>query len=180
LLFLDLDETLIHTAFLEGDQKVRFVFTQPVVYYRPHLDYFLKEMVKKFNLVLFTASFREYAEKILNKIDSESKYIQNVLARENCTKYQNNCIKDFRIVANKNISREDMLILDNKVISFAYNLYQGIPILPYTNDERDTELLNIVPFLSQLADKTIPLKEILKERYNYSRYNNLHFDNSIC
>ena len=150
-----------------------------MVHYRPHLDYFLKETSKHFNLVLFTASFREYAEKILNKIDAKSEYIQNVLARENCTKFQNNCIKDFRIVANKSVAKEDILLLDNKVISFSYNLYQGIPILPYTNDPEDTELRDIVPFLVGLADKKVAIKELLRERYNYNRYANLHFSSSI-
>lgn len=125
--------------------------------------------------MLFTASYREYAEKLLNKIDPKSEYIQNVLARENCIKYNNNFIKDFRLIANHYIAKEDMLILDNKMISYAYELYQGIPILPYYDDSQDTELRDIVPFLIQLSNKKVVLKEVLKERYNYNRFSQITF-----
>lgn len=150
-----------------------------MINYRPYLDYFLREVSKYYNLVLFTASYREYAEKILNKIDTKSEYIQNVLARENCTKHMNNFIKDFRIVANRNIAREDLILLDNKVISYAYNMYQGIPILPFYDDPNDTELRDIVPFLIQIASKKVVLKDFLKERYNYNRFAKLCFGNHI-
>lgn len=147
--------------------------------YRPYLDYFLEESSKYFNLVLFTASYREYAEKLLNKIDMKSELILNVLARENCTKFRNNFIKDFRIVSNKNFAREDMLMLDNKVISFAYNMHQGIPILPYYDDQCDTELRDILPFLIELSSKKVNLKEKLKERYSYDKFGNLIFASQL-
>ena len=149
-----------------------------MVNYRPYLDYFLKEVSKFYNLVLYTASYREYAEKILNKIDSKSEYIQNVLARENCTKYNNNFIKDFRLIANQTFAKEDMILLDNKMISFAYDLYQGVPILPYYNDPLDTELRDIVPFLISLSSKKVSLKDVLRERYNYNRFSSITFANS--
>lgn len=149
-----------------------------MVYFRPYLDYFLAETSKYFNLILFTASFREYAEKLLNKIDPDSKYIQNVLDRENCTVYQNSFIKDFRIVASDKFKKEDIILLDNKVISFAYNMYQGIPILPFYDDQSDTELRDIVPFLKSLSSKRVNLKDTLKERYLYYRFNNLVFRNT--
>lgn len=174
ILFLDLDETLIHTTFSGEEQKVNALH-QPLVNYRPYLDLFLEEMSKYYNLVLFTASYREYAEKLLNKIDKNSEHILNVLARENCTKYNNNFIKDFRIVLNKNFAREDMLMLDNKVISFAYNMHQGIPILPYYDDDADTELRDIIPYLIELSSKKVVLKDALKQRYNYNMFGNLTF-----
>ena len=149
-----------------------------MVNYRPYLDFFLREVSKFYNLILYTASYREYAEKILNKIDPKSEYIQNVLARENCTKYNNNFIKDFRLIANQNFVKEDMILLDNKMISFAYDLYQGVPILPYYNDPLDTELRDIAPFLISLSSKKVSLKDVLRERYNYNRFSNITFSNS--
>lgn len=136
-------------------------------------------MSKCYNLVLFTASYREYAEKILNKIDSKAEYITNVLSREHCTKYGMTFIKDFRIVGNKFIQKEDILMLDNKVISFAYNMYQGIPILPFYDNMKDTELRDIVPFLQKLSNKKLVIKDHLKERYNYNKYSVLNFSSNI-
>lgn len=142
---------------------------------RPFLKEFLLEMAKHYNLVIFTASYREYAEKILNIFDPRSELIVNVLTRENCTKYNNSFIKDFRVVANSNIQKEDMLMLDNKAISFAYNIFQGIPILPYYDDPNDSELKDIIPFLVRLADPKVDIKAELKERYKYDHVRLLTF-----
>lgn len=101
-----------------------------------------------------------------------------MLDRENCTVYQNSFIKDFRIVASDKFKKEDIILLDNKVISFAYNMYQGIPILPFYDDQQDTELRDIVPFLKSLSSKRVNLKDALKERYLYYRFNNLVFRNA--
>lgn len=46
-LVLDLDETLIHYKEENNEGRVHF---------RPHLDYFLKEAVKNFELMIFTAA----------------------------------------------------------------------------------------------------------------------------
>lgn len=148
-------------------------------HFRPYLDYFLSEMSKVYNIVVFTAAYGEYAEKVLNKIDINARYIKNIISRDHCTKINNNFIKDFRVIANKGISKDDIVMLDNKVISYAYNIFQGVPILPYYDDPDDTELKNVVPFLVQLANKNNNIRSVLKERYNYNRFNPLVFPNSL-
>lgn len=133
-------------------------------------------MSQFYNLVLYTASYREYAEKIINQIDPKSAYIKNVLTREHCTKYKNCYIKDFRIVLSSQMKKEDIVILDNRVVSFSYDLFQGIPILPFYDDESDTELRDIVPFLIHLSSRKVIIKEELKLRYNYERIRQLTFN----
>ena len=133
-------------------------------------------MAKFYNIVLFTASLREYAEKILNIFDPKGDYIQNVLARENCTKHKNQFIKDFRIITNNVVKKENILMIDNKIISFAYNLFQGIPILPYYSDPQDTELRDIVPFLIHLSSFRVDIKEEIYRRYNYNEIRQLTFN----
>lgn len=137
------------------------------MYERPFLKEFLAEASKYFNLVVFTASYREYAEKILNRLDPTSQYIPNILTRDSCTKYNNQFIKDFRIIGNSAVHKEDILMLDNKVISFAYNMFQGIPILPFYSDTSDSELRDILPFLKSLAPTSVDIKKELMRRYNY-------------
>ena len=123
-------------------------------------------MSKHYNLVLFAACYREYIEIVLNMIDPKREFIVNVLSRDSCTVYNNNFIKDFRIVGNNNVQKEDLIMLDNKVVSFGYNMFQGVPILPYYNDESDTELRDIIPFLTFLSTAK-DIKHELKQRYRY-------------
>lgn len=83
-LVLDLDETLIHTTtsaryqVFKNGRKVfpDLVLEVPVqdkycifyVYLRPYLHTFLREISKWFEVVIFTASERRYAEPLLHRI----------------------------------------------------------------------------------------------------------------
>ena len=83
-LVLDLDETLIHTTtsaryqVFKNGRKVfpDLVLEVPVqdrycifyVYLRPYLHTFLREISKWFEVVIFTASERRYAEPLLQRI----------------------------------------------------------------------------------------------------------------
>lgn len=50
----------------------------PQVYVRkrPHLDAFLEAVSELFEVVVFTASQRVYAERLLNMIDPQKKYVK--------------------------------------------------------------------------------------------------------
>jgi CTD small phosphatase-like protein 2 len=43
---------------------------------RPHMEYFLKQVAKQFEVVVFTASHRSYAEKLLNLIDPQRELVK--------------------------------------------------------------------------------------------------------
>ena len=47
---------------------------------------------------------------------------------------------------------EDMVIIDNAVYSFGFQLENGIPIIPYYEGEDDEELYHLIPYLDILAD----------------------------
>ena len=64
-LVLDLDETLIH--FKNDKGKAKFLI-------RPHTYKFLKNMYKYFEIIIFTAAQQEYADWIINKIDTKVYY----------------------------------------------------------------------------------------------------------
>lgn len=45
-----------------------------------------------------------------------------------------------------------MIILDTSVYSFAFNLVNGIPILPFeTKDQNDEELSMLIPILKEAS-----------------------------
>jgi CTD small phosphatase-like protein 2 len=58
-------------------------------------------------------------------------------------------IKDLRIIKNKSL--KDLVIIDNAVYSFGYQLENGIPILPFYKDKNDEELLHLIYYLRCLT-----------------------------
>lgn len=98
----------------------------------------LEQLSKQFELIAFTASHSCYANKVLNHLDPERKYFQHRLFREHCvTPEEGLYIKDLRIL-NRDISK--VVMVDNAVYSFAFQLDNGIPILHFYDDSEDAEL----------------------------------------
>ena len=47
--------------------------SKPVFLVRPYMDEFLDEMSKHYEVVIFTAAVKEYADNILDSIDSQKR-----------------------------------------------------------------------------------------------------------
>ena len=58
-------------------------------------------------------------------------------------------IKDLRIISNRNL--KDIVIIDNAVYSFGFQLDNGIPILPFYEDKTDEEMLHLIYYLKCLS-----------------------------
>lgn len=65
---------------------------------RPFMDEFLKLAAAKFEVVVFTASQRVYADQVLNRIDPTGEYIHHRMFREHCRNQDGNFIKDLRVL----------------------------------------------------------------------------------
>ena len=63
-LVLDLDETLVHYYEMNGEGAFRV---------RPGCDKFLKEMAEMYEVVIFTAAMQDYADWVLDSIDSQKR-----------------------------------------------------------------------------------------------------------
>lgn len=46
---------------------------------------------------------------------------------------------------------KDMVIVDNSVYSFAFQIDNGIPIIPFYKDPNDEEMLHLIYYLNCLA-----------------------------
>ena len=55
------------------------------------------------------------------------------------------------VIEDRNL--KDMIIVDNSIISFAFNLSNGVPIKAFLGDKNDDELLYMVTFLEELFTK---------------------------
>mmetsp|Transcript_3598 Transcript_3598/g.10058 ORF Transcript_3598/g.10058 Transcript_3598/m.10058 type:complete len:448 (-) Transcript_3598:125-1468(-) len=155
-LVLDLDETLVHST-LEGASssdfsfKVHFNNQEHVIHVkqRPHLHEFMKSVAELFEVVVFTASQRVYAEKLLNVIDPNRNLIKHRIYRESCVIVDGNYLKDLTVLG-RDLS--STFIVDNSPQAFGFQPNNGIPIESWYDDEQDTELLKLLPFLTSLND----------------------------
>lgn len=165
LLLLDLDETLIHTndKNIESfDLRTRIgeISDQQIelgVNFRPFVLQFLYLAREMFDLGIFTASTREYAEPMLLLLDPRRELFKVRLFREDCICMTEALfLKELRIIGNRHAG--DVFIVDNNSHFFANNLDNGIPIVPFTNDPHDRELPHLLFFLVYLL--SVPTREL--------------------
>lgn len=190
-LIFDLDETLVHCIDdVEGlpyDKKISVAFAtgevvEAGVNIRPYAYECLKRANKHYQVVIFTASHKSYADAVLDMLEEEfrsmdyltdeerqiissasteedgreivrqikqqQQLIQYRLYRDHCIRTPEGIyIKDLRIIKNRDL--KDLLIVDNAVYSFGYQLDNGIPIIPYYEDkENDEELMHLIYYFS--------------------------------
>ena len=60
-------------------------------------------------------------------------------------------MKDLGIIKEEQFNLKDIVIVDNSVYSFAYQIDNGIPIIPFYRDKTDEEMLHLVYYLNCLA-----------------------------
>lgn len=130
---------------------------------RPYTRECLEKVNENFEVIVFTASHRWYADVILDYIDPEKKLIQHRVYRDNCIKTTDNVyIKDLRVFKNREM--KDMIIVDNAVYSFGAQLANGIPITPFKDDVEDREFLYLMSYLDLLKDCD-DMRELNKEAF---------------
>ena len=179
LLILDLDETLIHVDFdyilkdkIDNYDKILYFDSEdeenidiPLII-RPGLYEFLDYASKEFELIVFTASEKEYADAIINYIEKDKKYFKMRLYRNHCIYIEPGLyIKDLRIFSGYK-KMEDIIIVDNSLFSFANQLNNGILITSFFEDKNDTFLNNVKDYLEYIKDEK-DIREINKESFKF-------------
>lgn len=158
LLVFDLDETLVHCV-TENIDKADTTITVKLnpeeevkagIYIRPHAIECLKTLTEYYELIVFTASHPKYANTVIDLIDPDKKIFSKRLFRNSCIRTDINLfIKDLRILGK---DLRSVIIVDNAIFSFAFQLDNGVPIIPFYDDKEDCIMPKIRDYLISLKD----------------------------
>mgnify|MGYP003879299237 FL=1 len=90
-----------------------------------------------------------WANTIISKIDPNGQFIKYILHRDNCLRTKNGLvIKDLRIIDR---DLKDVVIVDDLVQNFGFQIDNGIPILAYNGNDEDDELRYLGKYLEKIA-----------------------------
>ena len=166
-LVLDLDETLIH--YVENGADSYFLV-------RPYCIEFLDELSKYFEIVVFTAAVKEYADWVIDQID-KSRFIKHRLYRQHTiitqaerAQYYEDQLNNEKVpngmamrvggqnlpIILKDLSKigrplNKTIIVDNIADNFLLQKDNGIFIKSWYDDPYDTELKDLIPLLKQIV-----------------------------
>ncbi|KAK4530359.1 hypothetical protein CCYA_CCYA04G1216 [Cyanidiococcus yangmingshanensis] len=156
ILILDLDETLVHSSFKDStgcDLTVEVdVDDVPTVFFvrkRPHLELFIRVVRQWYDLVIFTASLRRYADPLIDALDPTGSLFCARYFRDDCVR-----LPPFNFVKNLSVVSPHLgkvIIVDNSPASYAMHAANALPIDAWYDDPFDEELLNLLPVLRSLS-----------------------------
>ncbi|CAD8099378.1 unnamed protein product [Paramecium sonneborni] len=152
-LIFDLDETLVHCN-ESLQQKSDIVLNIKVspheivkagINIRPGAIELLESLVDDFEIIIFTASHQCYAKQVLDYIDPENKLISHKLFRDSCIMTTGGMYtKDLRIFDRP---LNQLVLIDNASYSYAWQIDNGIPIVPFYDNKDDRELWGLQTYL---------------------------------
>ena len=148
-LILDLDETLIFSTKKKISPNSIFIEKNLYINTRPYLENFLKNASKLYNLILFTAADKIYAEKALKIIDEKNEFFILRFFRHHCV-YINNSIILKNLHFFRDLDFRNVLIIDNNPEHFFCHLRNVMPIVPFFGEKDDEELLKVNMFLEDV------------------------------
>lgn len=106
---------------------------------RPQVKQFLKEVSKKWEVIVFTAALQDYADWILDELDPHG-YISYRLYRDSCTFRKGCYLKDLSKIVGKDFNK--IVIVDNLPENFQLQKENGIAIKSWFNDNPTDKEIN--------------------------------------
>jgi CTD small phosphatase-like protein 2 len=138
-LVLDIDETIIHYF---------FTYINGMFFVRPFVYEFLNELKDYYEIVTFTAGTKDYADNILNLVDTNDNLIKYRLYRHHTTIMGCNVFKDLMRLG-RDMSK--IIIIDNLKDNFKLQPNNGLFIKTWTSDINDNQLYDLEKILRDIA-----------------------------
>lgn len=127
----------------------------------------LEKLSKKFELIVFSDGIRDVHHRIMNKIDPENTLFSFKLYREHCYLTEKGVyVKDLRVLNRPHCST---VMVDNSTSSFGFQLNNGVPIIPFTGDPQDSELLLLAEYLDSL-EHVADVRTVNRAHFRFQEY----------
>lgn len=185
-LILDLDETLVHSS-LQPIEKCDLKLSITIdgnlvdiyVLIRPGLEEFLTNVGKLFEVVIFTASLKAYADPVIDFIDKH-RVVKGRLFRNDCMISNGSYIKNLSLLGR---DLKKVIIVDNSPMSYSMHPFNALAITSWFDDKNDIKLQEvhkILEILDQVDDVTEVLRRLGTGNLELSPKNiNLIMDNYL-
>ncbi|KAF0924686.1 hypothetical protein E2562_010278 [Oryza meyeriana var. granulata] len=159
-LFLDLDETLIHSQTDPPLPPARYGFAvrpviggQAITFYvakRPGVDAFLAAAARAFELVVFTAGLPEYASLVLDRLDPAGELFSHRLYRGACRDPGDGRLVKDLAATGRELHRA--VIVDDNPNAYSLQPENAVPVAPFIDDANDQELERVMGILAIVAE----------------------------
>ncbi|KAH9314816.1 hypothetical protein KI387_023443, partial [Taxus chinensis] len=120
---------------------------EPVTFYvlkRPGMDELLRQLEDRYELVLFTAGTRDYADAVVDRIDPYGA-IKFRLFRDSCTETSDGrFVKDLSLLG-RNLKK--IIIVDDNPNAYMLHPHNAVPVSSFVDDLYDRELSSILSLL---------------------------------
>ena len=167
-LILDLDETLVHFFYTPSGGSFLI---------RPYCIQFLEEMSKFYEIIIFTAALKDYADSIIDLLDPNKKYIKYRLYRQHTSINGITFCKDLSKIG-RDLGKT--IIVDNLADNFKLQPNNGIHIWTWLEDMKDTQLNDLGKILKDLVIKqpgdVRPIIKKFKDDINKKMRNNMNIN----
>ena len=127
---------------------------------RPFLYDFLDKIKKYYELVIFTAATKEYANPIIDAIEQDKKYFEYRLYRDHTILIDMYFVKDLSKLG-RDLSK--VIIVDNMEQNYKLQKSNGIAIRPFWGkDSDDSALSDLSEILIKIAERKLDVRKGLK------------------
>ena len=176
LLVLDLDETIIHCDLnLKWSMHDQYISmndeTVIPINIRPFLFDFLNFCIEFFDIIIYTASCKDYADTILDYIEKDKKYFKYRFYREHCYTFDSFFFKDLSIF---NYPLSKIVLVDNNLFSFPHYLNNSILVTSFYNDSDDLDLCSLIEFFESSIINCKDVRVVLNSTFEFEKiYNDM-------
>ncbi|XP_072262893.1 CTD small phosphatase-like protein 2-B [Pyxicephalus adspersus] len=132
---------------------------------RPHVKNFLQKIGKLYEIFVYTTARKEYGEPIMEILDPQKTLIRHRLYQDHCM-----CVSGF-YVKDLNVLWRDLaktVALETVAYTLPYHLTNRFPVQQWTGNQKDEELLSLLPSLEQLTHVD-DVRLVIARQFHFSK-----------